>query len=693
MFRRIGHGRLAPPALLAAIAALVLACAAPAGAATGFVTDDTLSNAGSGAFDVAMAPNGYTIAGWIERTSGAPVVRASVRPPGGDWSAPETFPVSLDASYVVSVAIASSGAAAVTWEEVTSPSTFDVAVSTRPAGGAFTRPEVLKDGSQSFSPSVGIAADGTVTLVYTANPDTVVRDFPAGGSALAAALQPLAASCSTSFGGGVAVAPSADAVVPLACSGASFGLRVRGTWTVSTPVADDINACPSTSTFHTAVMASIDTAGHPVGVMETHVRQPDFSCIGIGGSDSFTEQLVLPLGGVMTPVATPVTSGSSFGSFAPFPISAPQAATSSTGIVFAWGTSDMSFRGQAHVRFFALDGSDGSADQPVGPVVTGSVYPRLALAANGRALLAWAQGSGADASIVAAERGPGTDAFGAPVPVSDAGDTPGIPYLAMDDGGDGIAAWTQGSTPLSVHVRGYDANPPTLSGVTIPATATAGASVAFAASPFDVWGPLTTSWTFGDGGTATGASAAHAYASAGTYTATVTATDAVGNVATQSGAVQVLAPSGTGGGAGGVAPTLSAVSLTHRRFHVGSAPTAVSARRRHRAAPVGTTFRFTLNRAASVRIAFARQARGLRSGRRCVRPSRRLRRSGARRCTRRVAVRPALTRASRAGANSVPFSGRIGQRALAPGRYVATLTATADARAGAPSTLRFRVVR
>jgi chitodextrinase len=697
VFRSIGHGRLALSALLAAIAALVLAGAAAAGAATGFLTDDTLSSAGTGTLDVAMASNGYAIAGWIERTSGAPVVRASVRPPGGDWSAPETFPVSLDSSNAVSVAIASSGAAAVTWEEVTSPSTFDVAVSTRPAGGTFTRPELLRDGSQSFSPSVGIAADGTVTLVYTANPDTVVRDFPAGGSALAAALQPLAASCSTSFGGGVAVAPSGDAVVPLACSGASFGLRVRGTWTVSTPVADDIHACPSTSTFHTAVMASIDTAGHPVGVLETHVHQPDFSCIGIGGSDSFTEQLVLPLGGVMTPVATPVASGSSFGSFAPFPISAPQAATSSSGIVFAWGTTDMSFRSQAHVRFFALDGSGGSADQPVGSVVAGSVYPRLAAAANGRALLAWAQGSGADARIVAAERAPGTDAFGAPGPVSDAGDSPGFPFLAMDDSGDGLAAWTQGSAPSSVHVRGHDADAPTLSGVTIPASATPGVPAAFSAVPFDVWGPSTTSWTFGDGGAAAGASATHAYASAGTYTATVTATDAVGNVATQSGVVQVLAPSGAGSGVGGDTPTLSAVSLTHRRFRVGRAATplngtASSARRR---APVGTTFRFTLDRAASVKIAFAREARGLRSGRRCVKPSRRLRRAGARRCTRLVPIRPALTRAARAGANAAPFSGRLGRRALAPGRYRAVLTATAtpSGSVGVPRALRFRVVR
>jgi hypothetical protein len=391
----------------------------------------------------------------------------------------------------------------------------------------------------------------------------------------------------------------------------------------------------------------------------------------------------------MTPVGgPPVASGTSSSFINPFPISAPQAASSPGGIVFAWGTADNSFRGQAHVRFFAADGSGGSADQPVGSVVTGSVYPRLALAANGRALLAWVEGSGADTQIVAAERPPGTDAFGAPEPVSGSADGLGIPLLAMDDDGDGLAGWLLGTmVPLALHVRGYDAAPPVLSGVSIPPIATVGTAAAFSVSPFDVWGPLTTSWSFGDGATATGTAVTHAYASAGTFTATVTTTDAVGNAVTRSGAVQV---SGVGGGGGG-GPPIRGLSLTHRRFRVGRARTAVSARRRR--APVGTTFRFALDRAASVKIAFARHASGLRSGRRCVKPSRRLRRARARRCTRLVAIRPVLTRSLPAGANSVPFSGRVGRRALAPGRYVATLTATADGSAGPPSRLRFTVVR
>jgi PKD domain len=688
MIRRLG------PGMLGALLLVLLSCAAPAGAATGFVTDETLSSAVASSPAVAMAPNGYAIVGWVERTSGVPVVHASTRSPGGTWSPPATFPVSLDSVFTVSVAIAASGAAAVTWEEVTSPTTFAVGVASRAAGGAFAASEVLSGVRQTLDPSVGIAADGTVTLLYAVNPDTVLRDFPAGGSALAAPVQPLAASCSPGFNSsGIAEAPSGDAVAPLYCGGASFALRRGGRWAVSPTVANSNpgGSCPSTTSYN-AVSATIDAAGEPVGLLQrTFTQRFD---LGIGGCQTFATtidvSLVLPLGGFMTAVpGPPAATGTTF-SFFGFPLEAPRAAISPAGIVFAWADTPQLGRAQQMVRFYGTDGSGGSAPQPVGAESAGVGAAALAVAADGRALLAWTQldRPGGAIGLLVAERPPG-GAFGIPVPIQSADAASAA--LAMADDGDGLAVWTVGATaPYAMHVRGYDAAPPTLGGATIPASASVGAPAAFAASPFDMWGPLTTSWSFGDGATATGASVTHAYARTGSFTATVTATDAVGNAVSQSGTVQVT---GGAGVAPGEPPVLTAASLTNRRFRVGRSRTVVSAGRRARRAPVGTTFRFRLDRAASVRIAFARRAGGLRGrGGRCVRPSRRLRRAGARRCTRLVAIRPALTRSLPAGGNAVPFSGRIGRRALAPGRYVATLTPTSQGVAGTPSRLRFRVV-
>jgi hypothetical protein len=138
------------------------------------------------------------------------------------------------------------------------------------------------------------------------------------------------------------------------------------------------------------------------------------------------------------------------------------------------------------------------------------------------------------------------------------------------------------------------------------------------------------------------------------------------------------------------APVLQSLTLANKRFAVGSEQTALTAARRRRA-PRGTTFRFSLSEPATVRIAIERARPGRRVGRRCRRPTRRLRKK--RRCTRFVAT-GTLTRRAVAGANSTRFSGRLGRRALRPGRYRAIASATD--RAGNRSRARrvsFNVVR
>jgi hypothetical protein len=52
-----------------------------------------------------------------------------------------------------------------------------------------------------------------------------------------------------------------------------------------------------------------------------------------------------------------------------------------------------------------------------------------------------------------------------------------------------------------------------------------------------------------------------------------------------------------------------------------------------------------------------------------------------------------LMRAAHAGSSRVPFSGRIGSKALKPGRYTASFTAIDAAGASTPQTLSFAIVR
>jgi len=153
-----------------------------------------------------------------------------------------------------------------------------------------------------------------------------------------------------------------------------------------------------------------------------------------------------------------------------------------------------------------------------------------------------------------------------------------------------------------------------------------------------------------------------------------------------------LTSHGTTGPSDITAPGVSGFGLTNNPFVVGggSTPTFGSAAKakKHKK---GTTFRYTLSEAATVQFTVSQRASGRRRGRRCVAPTRSLRR--ARTCTR-IIARGTLTRISRQGRNSVGFSGRIGSRRLSPGRYQATLLATdAAGNRSRPMTISFTIVR
>jgi hypothetical protein len=164
--------------------------------------------------------------------------------------------------------------------------------------------------------------------------------------------------------------------------------------------------------------------------------------------------------------------------------------------------------------------------------------------------------------------------------------------------------------------------------------------------------------------------------------------------------------SGAGGGGGSAAtPTaggpladlvpasLSGFGLERKRFAVARGPTAVSAARRRRHPPRGSAFKYAISEPATAQIAIDRASAGLRSGRRCAKPSRALRRRHARRCTRYTRA-GTLVRAAAQGANRHPFTSRIGRRAVKPARYPATIPTTDIAgNVSTASTASFRVVR
>ena len=106
----------------------------------------------------------------------------------------------------------------------------------------------------------------------------------------------------------------------------------------------------------------------------------------------------------------------------------------------------------------------------------------------------------------------------------------------------------------------------------------------------------------------------------------------------------------------------------------------------------GTTIRYELSAAAAVTITVERASTGRRSGTRCVKATKKLKRK--KRCTRYVKV-TTLTRVHESGGTKkVPFSGRVGRKALRAGRY--RLRAAASDGAGTTSatrTAKFKIVK
>ena len=177
-------------------------------------------------------------------------------------------------------------------------------------------------------------------------------------------------------------------------------------------------------------------------------------------------------------------------------------------------------------------------------------------------------------------------------------------------------------------------------------------------------------------------SSSYMAATPGSYTCRVTATNQAGSTALTSAAYTVSAGSSIG-----LPPRLSSVAQSHRRWRRGSKPARIS---RKRGLPVGTTFSFSLNEQASVRLGFTQNVRGRRVKGRCVKPRKGNRQRPS--CSRSVNG-GTLSFTGHTGMNKVFFQGRISRKKiLKPGHWMVTITATNSVGRSTPETLRFTIV-
>jgi CSLREA domain-containing protein len=159
----------------------------------------------------------------------------------------------------------------------------------------------------------------------------------------------------------------------------------------------------------------------------------------------------------------------------------------------------------------------------------------------------------------------------------------------------------------------------------------------------------------------------------------VTATNQTGSTSAVSAGVVIPAPPPA-------IPKLSLLILRPATFVAASRGPTIAAVKQ-----TGTDVGYSDTVAARTTLTVLRSAQGIRRGRACVAPPRHPPKH-ARRCTRLVPV-GSFAHADSAGANRLHFSGRVGGKALAPGRYILSAVAQFGRLASPPLTASFRVKR
>jgi DNA-binding beta-propeller fold protein YncE len=202
-------------------------------------------------------------------------------------------------------------------------------------------------------------------------------------------------------------------------------------------------------------------------------------------------------------------------------------------------------------------------------------------------------------------------------------------------------------------------------------------------------------WDFGDGSSAPngGPKPTHVYKSTGTYTVTLTVTDAIGCSTAMVFTGQTASCNG-----GAVARSAQQIAVKDTKppklTRLSLSPTAFAAAKSGPSAAksVGTTVKYRVSEAAVTKFTVERPARGVKRGKRCVKPGKG--KTKGHRCTRYVRLRGSFSHKDKVGANKLRFRGRLSRHSLHPGHYRLVATPKdAAGNTGKHVRRKFRIVR
>ncbi len=620
----------------------------PSLAASGWVAPLDIAPVGAASASrpqIVLDAKGNAISVW--RRGGAVgtdmTVQSAVRPAGGPWQAPvdlsrpgpDEGPPALERPGP-QLAIDSQGNAVAVWQRFNGTSLV-VQAAERPAGGAWRAPVdisgISASGGDSRNPRVVVDPSGTALAVW------VRRNPLTGGYQLQSAERPAGGTWQAPIGASsVDEASAVPLDVAIDARGTALAVWVRNAGGVPQPsvvstahpaggawLAPEVIPDPASIPYDVDV--AVDPAGNAVASWS------DFSAAAKAA-------------------LRPVTGG--WGAAIPLGSSGHDAtvgmdSAGTATVVFAEGLDEI--RAVSHPA-----GGGWLPEVRVNAGGRGASSPALVVDAHGDATAAWTDATGPRPSIMVGRRAGGS--WQPPIRLTADERSPAEPDVAVDPAGNAVAAWSD-TTAGIISAAGFDATPPELRAVGVPASGAAGRSVSFSATPFDTWSAtLATTWTFGDGAAATGNLVAHTYKVVGTRTVGVSTKDLVGNSTATTRTILIR-------------PSVLDLRVTPNAF------------RRKRPGAVG----FRLAAAARVRFVLERVRVGRRVGSRCVAATPTNRRRAA--CTRYVRV-GSFSRSRPSGRTRFRLPASVARR-LAAGRYRLSATPRVAGLSGKPSRAGLRI--
>lgn len=591
---------------------------------------------------LAVNAHGDAVAVWSasNETAMKDVVQVSSRPAGGAWSAPHIVSEGAVFSGGQDVAIDAQGNATVIWSEIVGDPdpTWLVRAATRPSGGDWSDPVDLSESAVNSRPRLAVDPQGTVTAVWL----------------------------------GTAPHISGTGTVDVVRSNSR---TINGTWSSAGTVALSSEAGTSTAE---APQVAVDAQGRATAV---------WGSFSSGGG--YIVQTARRATGGAWGAASKLGDGFS-----------PQVAVDPQGNATAiWALSSPS----SSTVLSSGRTATGSWSNPA-PMASGDDdydvdYPFVTVDPQGNVTAIWARYNLTDVIAQATRHLAGSSSWSPAADLTVGRPITAIPAVGTDPQGHTTMVWSSSEDPWSGSSTVFDPIGPELRNLTAPPSATAGQQVDMSVNPVDAWSAVTVSWDFGDGQSASGAAVKHTYSSGGDYTVTITGTDAAGNTTQTTRQIPVVMvdlpppppppkpkdpePETKQPPPAPNAPVLSGFQQSNTRWLTRKV-------KRGPRLPVGTTFRFQLDRAAQVRLAFSQIVAGRRVNGRCVKATKSNRKKP--RCDRAQAA-GTLNVTGKAGANSVAFQGKLGGRTLPAGRYRVLVTALADGKSSTTASAQFTIAR